>query len=91
MACLKFLFKIDNIIDFSEFTEVPRTYCSPKDYLGKNDMNLADVKRKCLDDITCDAFYKSGSNKKYYKCRNAPEVKTSNMGSVLYLSPQMCK
>ena len=50
-----------------------------------------DVKRKCLDYSTCDEFFKSGSNNKYYKCQETSSIKTSSTGSVLYVSRQMCK
>ena len=48
-------------------------------------MSVIDALAKCSNDLTCDQIFKSGKSRKYYKCQEASEIKTSESGSILYL------
>ena len=52
---------------------------------AKNDVSVIDALAKCSNDLTCDQIFKSGKSRKYYKCREASEIKDSQSDSILYL------
>ena len=52
---------------------------------AKNDVSVIDALAKCSNDLTCDQIFKSGKSGKYYKCREASEIKDSQSDSILYL------
>ena len=60
------------------------SWCSPKQ--KQVFPTLSDAKRQCSDDPSCTMFYdRVSAGNKFYLCNHGAEIKSSALGSLLYI------
>ena len=80
---LKILFQnecLTNISNIGEFTITPGYYCHQNTNMTST--NLVDAKLECLNDLTCDMFYRVCNYSRFRKCNNFAKAE--------YQEPSLC-
>ena len=69
-----------NISNIGEFTVTPGFYCHPNTNMTAK--NLVEAKLECLNDLTCDMFYRVCNYSRFRKCNNFAKAE--------YQEPSLC-